>query len=370
MKYPLAAPLRVHLPARRLGFTLLELLVSMAVISIFVLLLFSVTDNSFKLWRSTQSSIAMFDEARAAFDTMSRRLSQATVNTYLDYYDSNWTRRQPNNAAFVPARYGRASDLHFLSGPTSQVAPPAFATNHPGHGVFFFAPLGYTDSDPNYADLPNLLNACGYYVEWGSDAGFRPSFLSPLPVKHRFRLIENILPSQNFKPSSSGGNDNGYPAFTDPAGDDYAWVSTSLAGNPRKHVLADNIIALIIRPEVPEQDANSLGLTGKEGITSDYLYDSRAGRGSEISAAQFAQLPPMLRVIMVAISEKDAARLINGTTPPDALKLKNTWFTDPTKLDTDLKALSDQLAAAGVQFRIFNQVIALRAAKFSAQKEK
>lgn len=354
----------------RKGFTLLELLVTMAVLSLFVLLLFSVTDNSFKLWRSTHSSIALFDEARAAFDAITRRLSQATVNTYLDYYASDWTRR-PNAAtnpagaaAFVPGKYGRASDLHFVSGNANTILGD---TNHPGHGIFFFAPLGFTNSSANYADLPNLLNACGYYIEWGSDKDFRPGFLSALPEKHRFRLVENIQASQDFVD---------YPTFTNTnASDDRDWITVGLKTDGKPHVLADSIIALVIRPEVPEQDAASLGLTGKEGITSNYLYDSRSAAGQTRSearaAAQFAQLPPLLRVVMVAVDEKSAARLTTGTTPPAALTLDPTWFTDPseTVFQKNLADLSTQLSAAGVQFRIFNQVIALRGAKFSAQKE-
>jgi uncharacterized protein (TIGR02599 family) len=205
-------------------------------------------------------------------------------------------------------------------------------------------------------------------VEWGSDQDFRPGFLSTLPEKNRFRLLENIQPSQNFVD---------YPAFTnaDPA-DDRDWIASGLAdpNESKPHVLADNIIALIIRPEVPEQDASSLGLTGKEGITSNYLYDSRSAAGQARSnvrdAAQFAQLPPMLRVVMVAVDEKSAARLTSGTTPPAAFDT-SAYFKDPseTQFQKDLTDLSTQLADAGVQFRIFNQVIALRGAKFSAQKE-
>lgn len=349
---------------------MLELLVTMAVLSLFVLVLFSLTDNSFKLWRSTHSSIAMFDDARAAFDTLTRRLSQATVNTYLDYYASDWTRRPSlaanaaAAAAFVPAKYGRASDLHFVSGNANSILGD---TTHPGHGIFFFAPLGFTDSNAIYADLPNLLNACGYYVEWGSDKDFRPGFLSALPEKHRFRLVENIQASQKFVD---------YPTFTNTnASDDRDWITVGLKTDGKAHVLVDNIIALIIRPEVPEQDAASLGLTGRDDITNSYLYDSRSTAGQNRSnardAAQFAQLPPLLRVVMVAVDEKSAARLTPGTNPPAALTLDPSWFTDPseTNFQKDLDDLSTQLTAAGVQFRIFNQVIALRGAKFSAQRE-
>jgi len=193
----------------------------------------------------------------------------------------------------------------------------------------------------------------------------RPGFLSQLPEKYRFRLIENILPSQNF---------TFYPDFTDTnTTNDDRWITAGLAGaNSNKHALADNIIALIVRPEVTEQDAFLLGLSAPEDLTTNFSYDSRAGRAlGSPRDIQFAQLPPLLRVVMVAVDEKSAARLTTGTTIPDAFKLKSTWFTDPSEavFQKDLEDLGKQLADAGVQFRIFNQVIALRGAKFSAQKE-
>jgi uncharacterized protein (TIGR02599 family) len=72
---------------------------------------------------------------------------------------------------------------------------------------------------------------------------------------------------------------------------------------------------------------------------------------------------------MVAVDEKSAARLTTGTTPPTEFQLNPGWFQNPANLDQDLAALEAQLIDAKVQFRIFNQVIPLRGAKFSAQQE-
>jgi uncharacterized protein (TIGR02599 family) len=209
------------------------------------------------------------------------------------------------------------------------------------------------------------LNACGYYVELGSDSALRPAFLSSLPIKNRYRLIENILPAQNFD-STCGG----YPAFTDTNNNnDDLWITSGLAGsNAVKNVLCENIIALIIRPEVAAQDASLLGLANSFALTSNYFYDSRAGR-TGVAALQFAQLPPLLRVVMVAVDEKSAARLTTGFTPPTAFQLKSSWFQTPANLNQDLEELEKQLNDAKVDYRIFNQVIPLRGAKFSAQKE-
>lgn len=351
-----------NIAADKAGFSLLEVLVSTAVLALFVVLLTTITNSSFKLWRNTQSSIVSFDAARTAYDTLSRRLSQATLNTYLDYYDSTWQRRNPANAAnFTPSRYGRASDLHFVV----DEAATQMGGNQQGHGVFFFAPLGFSNGNATLSDMPNLLNACGYYVEFGSDSSLRPSFLSALPDRQRYRLVENILPTQNFDTTCGG-----YPAFTDTNDtNDDLWITSGLTGgNAVKNVLSENIIALIIRPEVAEQDATLLGLANPLALTSNYLYDSRAGR-TGVAALQFAQLPPLLRVVMVAVDEKSAAHLTTGSTPPTAFQLNAGWFQNPAKLDDDLAALEKQLIDAKVDFRIFNQVIPLRGAKFSAKQE-
>ena len=63
-----------HIAAAKAGFSLLEVLVSTAVLALFVVLLTTITDSSFRLWRNTQSSIVSFDAARTAYNTLTRRL--------------------------------------------------------------------------------------------------------------------------------------------------------------------------------------------------------------------------------------------------------------------------------------------------------
>jgi len=307
------------------------------------------------------------------------RLGQTTLNPYLDYYDVNWNRRSSsltNLLAFVPSHYGRASDLHFYSGPaTNALGTPAGSQQ--GHGIFFFAPLGYSNNTAAYADVPSLLNAIGYYVEWGSDLNYRPALLgSSFPQKYRYRLIENILPTQNF---------TYYTAFTT-SPSTYAnymvWINTGLENNTStsgKNILADNVIALIVRPEMSQQDATTVFGSGANpwNLTTNYLYDSRTLVGeqrpaistSNPSALWYAQLPPLLRVVMVAVDEPSARRLTTGTTPPAAFQLNSTWFQNPANLDADLNSLSQQLSGAHVSFQIFNQLIPIRGAEFSTQSE-
>lgn len=356
------------------AFTLIELLVTVAVLSIFILLVSQLTDGSFKIWRSTQSQTSIFAAARQAFDVINRRLSQATLNTYLDYYDAGWNRRNPGSMSFQPARYGRASELHFYSGPFSSWSNPI-----QGHALFFFAPLGFTNYSPDFADLPGLLNPVGYLVEWGRDDAYpswRPSFLSSQPVKYRYRLVELLQPSQEFK---------GYPALSDtnPA-NDQQWILDPAQGlrspSTVRSVLAENVLAIYFRPELPEENARQVfGPSGKPWqLTVNYQYDSRSEvarqrppiSSTEPRALHFAQTPPLMRVIMVAVDERSAARLVGtSTTPPAAFQIPPGLFANPANLEQDIRSVENQLADAGCQYRVFNELVRLRGAQFSTRPE-
>ena len=71
------------------GFTLVELIVAVGLLAIVLLLLASMTNSTASIWRLTSGKIEEFRSAGNAFDALTRRLSQATLNTYWD------TIRQP-----------------------------------------------------------------------------------------------------------------------------------------------------------------------------------------------------------------------------------------------------------------------------------
>ena len=117
------------------GFTLVELLVSIALITLIALLLSSMTGATASTWRHTTARIEQFRSAETAYESITRRLSQATLNTYWDYDNPT-----------APKKYLRQSDLRFISG--NMTAGPkklltAVGPRRPTHGIFFQAPLGY-----------------------------------------------------------------------------------------------------------------------------------------------------------------------------------------------------------------------------------
>ncbi len=100
------------------AFTLVELLVSMVLLILIVAIVLQMSDQTGKIWHDSASKIQSFQDARAGFEAMTRKLSQATLNTYYDYYDAKNRPRKSLTGSdlvnFTPSRYDRISDLHFI----------------------------------------------------------------------------------------------------------------------------------------------------------------------------------------------------------------------------------------------------------------
>jgi uncharacterized protein (TIGR02599 family) len=174
---------------RRSAFTLVEVMVSTAIIGLLMIILVGMTNQIGQTWRNTAEKIEKFEGARDGFEAMTRNLAQATLNTNWDYLGTDsvaGTAASPiprpkhlNDSgfkSFVPMMYGRTADLRFISGPMSKVAgasgfnPITFdgtgngSTVWPTHGVFFQAPLG-TVTTTSFGVMNNLLNTWGPYLD-------------------------------------------------------------------------------------------------------------------------------------------------------------------------------------------------------------
>ena len=196
------------------GFTLIEMLVATTLLMILMLLIMYVFNGVSAIDSRTRAKVDAFREARAGFEAMTRQISQGMLNTYWDYYDTSGKSRVATNTAFVPNTYGRQSELHFVAGPTKFGTTPllsAVATlQSVTHGIFFQSPQGITNSSGVSANLPTLMNASGYYIEYTSDLLDRPKFLqsgTPLPPERwRFRLMEFVQGTENLQVYSTTKN--------------------------------------------------------------------------------------------------------------------------------------------------------------------
>lgn len=363
----------------RCAFTLIEIMVSTAVLTLILLILASITSQASATWRYTRAKTEQFRETRAAFETLTTKISQATLNTYWDYgYDSSG----------LPLRYERRSELRFASGIASNmIGSSSGAGTRTTHAVFFHAPLGVVGAgNPQYHGLEGLLNVWGYYVELNSDSTSRPAFLNsatpPVPPRFRFRLMEFMQPSEQLSTYGFTSGVNGsVPVATTYQGTE--WFSDAVRNTPAlSRPVAENIIALIITPRLSKRDEQevkgSATPTDISPLAPNYAYDSALtmNSGQTKSDARINpknQLPPVLQITMVAIDETSAARLKLAANSGDVFKVANK-FTDTTKYTSDLVvqptgtadvSLENTLISKKVNYRIFTSNIPIRAAKWS-----
>ncbi len=380
------------------AFTLIELLVSVTFLVILMLVVTQVIGIVQRTWVRANSRVSQFREARRAFDLISQNLGQATLNTYWANDLQQLSTDALGQAIQSPTNYKRQSELHFISGPTSEILEGASGTSYPGHAVFFQAPLGVVRNDTkglvNTANLTNLLCGRGYFVEWGSDLYYRPSFLSQapytdtVPVRNRLRLMEwsptaemNSIYSTTFRTDPGSirmwyqDPVSGAMAAKVTSGKD----STSANGRFFTRPVAENILALIISPQTENTSASS-GTASADvyAIAPTYLYDSAlVGTSTSSTSTQGTQhlLPPLIRVTMIALDERSAESLSsasNAATLSTVLSGLGGLFNSAANYTTDLEGtpespgtLKTLLLGAKLNYRVFTTTIALRQARWS-----
>ena len=340
------------------GFTLVELLAASALFSVLLLVVFQMVDVVSKVYNQAGSRIESFSEGRAAFTEISERLSQATLFPYLDY--------SSEDPADGEETFAYTSDLHFLCGRANQIIPRAPQTSGAGgHAVLFHATRGIASTPGgDLTALPGLLNATGFYVEYGRPDDYVPAFLRGTDASEqpaRFRLVEILQPTE--KNRVYEGYADGTQGVGDSANTD-AWIDNlqlNSGDQLDRHILADNIVALVIRPKDPAFAEPSI-------IAPDYSYDSRKATtggavGAKLASITRHQLPPVVEVIVVAIDERSAARLDRdwGANVANVLGLPS-FFNNASEaaLESDLESLGERLTEKDVTYKIFRGDVVLK----------
>jgi uncharacterized protein (TIGR02599 family) len=323
--------------SRRISaFTLIETLITLAVLLVILVAVLQFCSDIDQAWQSAAAD--PFAEAQDAFETVAKNLAAATLEPYQDYADANGDFR--TNSAFVPDHIARRSDLDFVCGPTAGakglLASGSRTTT--GSGVFFLAPQGSTQTYAHMG-MERLLNALGYLVEFGDD-GAAPSFISPQTHYWRWRLKQILQPAESlqiFALASSSG-----------------WIQQVVPSGVTLPVLAENVVTFIV---LPERAANDTGAA----LAPAYSYDSR-DTGNLLT---LHQLPPRLRVALVAIDSVSARRLAaqNGSNPPPLVSA--VLFQQAAQLDADLATLDGSLTAQKIGHRIFQREIQLPSSAWS-----
>lgn len=350
------------MPRRTAGFTLVEVMVSAGIVVVIMGVLLSMTDQTQRLMRTTSAKVEQFQQARVAFETMTRRLAQASLNTFWDY----------EYVGGRPKRYQRAAELRFVSGVTTTLTkgPGDNGRTRPGHSVFFHSPNGYVEDQANFGALDLLINAGGYFVEIGTDEDTIPPFLvGNIPARKRFRLMELMQPSEQLRTyqfQQAGATDWFAPLVTAPIKD------------RKVRVLAENIVALIILPRLSKAD-ELLWMKGSKTppvLAPLYSYDTTNIKVSDPILNPHNQLPPVIQVAMIAIDEPSAKKLEESSGNDANLGLDySKLFRNPSVLeddpstvtpnDGDLSKLETMLTSKHASYRIFSTNVSIRGAKWS-----
>jgi len=311
------------------SFTLIEMLTAVTIGVLIVVILLGMIGQVSSVYRRSTGKIEAFQSARVGFDLLVRNLSQATLNTYLDY---------DNDAA--PTTYLRKSELRFMILPSGSGGAPG--TVNTGEAVFFQAPLHYVVDTADYGGTDSLLNVCGYYVSFTTNSTV-PPHVSGISNPYRYRLMQMLVPAENNTIYASGGATTWFTG-TGPLAD----VTP----------VADNVIALVIRPQDPASTPPD--------VTTDYTDDTQLGATNSPQPATANQLPPVLQLTLVAIDEASAKRLENGSNQPAAItSALNGKFQTVADYQTDLDSLQTALTAAHLQYRVFSSTVPLRESKWT-----
>lgn len=354
----------------RSGFSLVEMLVATAVFTLILVVLLQATGLITSVWRQSSGRITAFQNARAAFDTIHRELSLATLNTYFDYVDASGNlRTAANKSTFKPANFARASELHFVAGKAKNLIPSALSPTT-GSALFLQLPRGY-NSGAALSSLNLTLNTVGYHVSYrsGTDAGFMPSWLQTLfGDRHSFQLLQWLQPAEDMKVYEST-NDTSW---------DLDWLPPEDSAL-RPAVIADHVLLLVFLPRVSAEDQNNLRIKFAQPtwtLSPGYEYDSRAwesGYAGSIAAGDTRslmrnQIPPIVDLVMVAADPKSLARFdLNSATPPVELVPAAGAFELSEHLESDLDDFQKKLTNAAVGYRVFRSSVRLRGSKWSQQ---
>ena len=384
---------------RRRAFSLIELMVSTAVLAMLLIVVFQMLRGMQVTWKRTRQDVGEFKEARQAFEDISRRVSQSTLNTYFSYrYDE-----QTVNG--ITLRMGREiipqSELHFVCGPAEELGITQKNSRQVGqrysHAIFFQAPFGFCiDEDKKnkeqlqYEKMNGLMNGWGYYVEFNTDELDRPQFLkqldnSPKP-RPRYRLMEFRQPTEYLQVyklhlrelDKSASKDKVYEWFNEGLYSVNSDWNNSLEDRDTEgffrtsRVLADNIVAMILHPREADEKREST----KDELAPDYHFDSRrfqwGGKG-KIATATKHQLPPVIDVTFVAVDEVsfNALCVREGikSADDDPEFLDKDAFTKVQDFRKDLKALETKLVSKKLDYRVFNTSLRIRESKWTEEEQ-
>ena len=277
-------PGRTQKPRRLWSFSLVEVLVSIAVLSILIIVLLSMLSSLTGAWQLGQGHNERRNIGEAVFDRMTRDLSQAAVPT---------DRTNTNN-------------LEFVINPSTVTG-----TYENPQALFFQAPVA-TDGGTN-----GNLAVVGYFVQWVNGGGSSPG--TP--------CLSRVL----INPSASD-----YAVYTTPNN----WINgplltkyaASTSSSGYAGLMAENVLGLWVQALDPQANPINQGIsTTLNGEAFDsrypYTYTNYAFSSKPMVTNIACALPSSMQVAIVVMDSRTAQRL--GTYgKPTYPTLTGAFWTD------------------------------------------
>jgi uncharacterized protein (TIGR02599 family) len=335
-----------HLPSvRRHGFTLVEVMVSVAILSMILLVVTQVIGAAQRSWKFANARLGQFREARQAFDRLTTHIKQATILPYTDFlYGTPGSIDQ----LAQPGRTTRQAELGFVLNSNPGVVFPSLNGEDCGDAVLFQAPIGYSNIAA-YRQLNNLLCPWGYAVQFGLDTDFVPQGLaSSLTPRGRYRLLEYRTATEFNQVYDSPDHQRWLAAP----------IGNGIAGTGQMVPIAENVIALTLAAIYP--DPNSNGPVAISQVRGNF---ANAVNTYTALGGIVAELPQAIRVTMVSIDEASAARLVfdSGGRSPSILARSGASFNAPAQHAVDLERLTGYLTNQAINYRVFSSTVTLPA---------
>ncbi|MBL9114812.1 MAG: prepilin-type N-terminal cleavage/methylation domain-containing protein [Verrucomicrobiaceae bacterium] len=343
---------RASISSRHAGFSLVEVLVSMVILSMILLVITSVIGQTQRTWKTATATLSQFREARVAFETVAREMRQATMKSYYDY---------EGYGAYIgapPQRIVKKAEGGLVVDSARVIVTGGSAAELPGSAVIFQVPAGAASAqDPSWLPLQFALCKRAYFVQYSDDSRYLPSGLvSRLPLRYRYRLVEYSPPTDFNDIYDTSGSPNG-PAWT-------SVLRGQAESDGHLRIVADNIVALIVAVS-PRQAAVGADRQSLAQARNPFLlYKFSTFVDNIVNGRQVASsMPAMARLVMVAVDEESAVRMTlgGGSNPPDILGRSGATFTNPQSVQEDVETLRAYMLQQRYNFRIFSSNVYLPA---------
>lgn len=311
------------------GFTLLELLVGVAILTILVVILSGVFGGVSKTWQLGQSNNERLQNIRAITDFLTGEL----------------------RSALLPINRTDKANLQFVINPAN-----ISSSFRNADSLFWQAPVA---ADQTLGDVA----AIGYFVRWDES---KPS--NPRPNLCRFYVSDSTSGTNFLVYSQAGGS---VPWLTDAI---INAVAPADKANAYQGLIAENVVALFaqcldVKGRPIEKAYDGSVFTGRGFDSRLGFMDADGTKTADFTNASGGKspicvLPPMMRLSFVLVDARSAARItpaqksilvtLAGTIAQQTPKGDAGAFVKAALADPQLKGVSEGLRAYQTEINLLN----------------